>query len=526
MTERFDDQKTTRTIDEYWEIMGRRKWWILGPLFFGWLLVFVSAWVLPATYTSEAIILVEEPKVPKTLVEPNVQVDLMERVQSMSQEVLSRSRLLNMIQDLKLYPRYEGSPDDQVKQMRDDIKLELVQAPATAGKNAGELVAFKIDYGAPKPKTAQQVNARLVSFFIDENVRASQQQSESTTFFLDSQARAAAKALTDEEAKVHAFEAEHEGSLPAELQSNMQIMQGLQNQLQAALGARERAIQQQTYLNSLMNQYQTMGTDSLAATAPVGLDRQMEEERAALANLRTKYTDDHPDVKAMKDSIARLEKLKKDMSAEARENLETNTATPAQMAAMGPLIQLQSQMKANKLELQSLEQKIQQLQQAGQMYQKRIEDTPAVQAQMEDLMRDYDSTKKAYSDLLDKTGQSSLATNLQRQQQGEQFRIIDPPGLPDKPSFPDRFKFSLAGVAVGILLAVGLGAGIEFLDDRIRNEEELAAAVPLPVLVEIPPLPTQREIRRARWTPWITAAATLVILILIPTGIVYAYYWG
>ena len=108
----------------------------------------------------------------------------------MTQQVLSRTRLLNLIQNLKLYPRYESSPDDQVKQMREDIKLELVQAPASAGKNSGELVAFKIDYEAPNPIAAQQVNAKLASFFIDENVRASQEQSEATTLFLDSQARA------------------------------------------------------------------------------------------------------------------------------------------------------------------------------------------------------------------------------------------------------------------------------------------------------------------------------------------------
>ena len=525
MTEQLDEQKATRGVDEYAAIIGRRKWWILGPLFFGWLLVFVSAWVLPTTYTSESIILVEEQKVPKTFVEPNVQVDLMERVQGMTQQVLSRTRLLNLIQTLKLYPHYESSPDDQVKVMREDIKLELVQAPATAGKNAGELVAFKIDYDAPTPSIAQQVNAKLAGFFIDENVRASQEQSESTTLFLDSQVRAAAQMLADQENKVHEFEAQHEGSLPQELQSNIQILSGLQAQLQAALGARERALQQQTYLNSLLNQYQSMGTDGMAG-APPSLDQQMEVARAQLAAMRAKYTDDHPDIKAMKDNIARLEKLKKDMDAEAKENLDSNAATPAQINALTPLMQVQSQLKSNKMEVQSAEQKAQQLQEQVQLYERRISETPSVQAAMDGLMRDYDATKNGYSALVEKKGSSALATSLQRNQQGEQFRIIDPPSLPDKPSFPDRFKFSLSGLAVGLIFAVAFGAGTEFVDDRIRSEQDLVEATTLPVLVEIPPLPTEKEIRRARWTPWIAAAAALVIAILIPLGIVYAYYWG
>ncbi len=525
MTEELDDQQSMRGMEDYWAIALRRRWWILGPLFFGWLLVFASAWVIPATYTSEAVVLVEGQKVPETYVEPNVHVDLSERVQAMKQQVLSRTRLLNLITSLKLYPRYEGSPDDQVREMRDDIKLDLVQAPPSAGKNAGELVAFKVDYSSPNPVTAQQVNASLVSFFIDENVRASQEQSESTTLFLDSQVRGAAQSLSDQESKLHAFEAEHEGSLPQELQSNIQILNGIQAQLQSALAARDRAMQQQTYLNSLLTQYQSMGTEGLAG-APASVDTQLEAARAALAQLRAKYTDDHPDIKALKDNIARLEKLKKDMGAEAKENLESNAATPAQVAAMTPLMQVQSELKSNKQEIQALEGKIQSLQGEGQEYQKRLSATPAVEAAMEDLLRDYNSTKASYAQLMAKKGASSLATNLQRQQQGEQFRIIDPPSMPDKPSFPDRFKFSLAGVAVGLLMAVVFGAGLEFVDDRIRGEQDLAAATSLPVLVEIPPLPTAAEIRRARWTPWIAAAALLLIVILIPTGIVYAFYWG
>ena len=519
------EQKSTRGIEEYGAIFNRRKWWILGPLFFGWLLVFASAWILPATYTSESVILVEQPKVPKTYVEPNVEVDLSERVQAMTQQVLSRTRLLNLIENLKLYPRYKNSPDDQVKQMREDIKMELVQAQMGAGKNAGELVAFKIDYEAPNAVAAQQVNAKLASFFIDENVRASQEQSEATTLFLDAQARSAAQSLADQEAKVHAFEAQHEGSLPSELQSNIQILNGYQAQLQSALAARERALQQQTYLNSLLNQYQSMGPESLAG-APPTIDAQLEGARAALAQLRAKYTDDHPDIKTLKDNIARLEKLKKDMGAEAKENLESNSATPAQVAAMTPLMQVQSELKSNKQEIQAVEGKIQQLEATVQQYQKRVAETPAVDAEMTTILRDWDSTKKAYDDLLEKRGGSQLATNLERQQQGAQFRIIDPPSLPDKPSFPDRFKFSLSGLAIGIILAVFFGAGLEFIDDRVRTEQDLIEAVPLPVLVEIPPLPTEAEIRRARWSPWIAAAATLLVAILIPMGIVYAWYWG
>jgi capsular polysaccharide biosynthesis protein len=141
-------------------------------------------------------------------------------------------------------------------------------------------------------------------------------------------------------------------------------------------------------------------------------------------------------------------------------------------------------------------------------------------------MRNYDESKKNYDDLLAKDMSSQLATSLNRQQQGDQFRIIDPPSLPEKSSFPDRFKFSLAGLGAGLALAFVFGVGSEFLDDRIRSEQDLVDAAALPVLVEIPALPTDHELAVRRWKPWIALAAAVLIAIVIPTGIWYAYFWG
>src|ERR1039457_6083872 len=319
MMEEIEDQKSAQGVDEYWAMVFRRRWWILGPLFFGWLLVLASAWVIPAKYASESVVLIEPPKVPKDLVMPNVQVDLADRVQSMSTQVLSRTRLLGLIEKFHLYRSYASSPDDQVQKMRDDAHFELVQAPTSS--NQKELVAFKMAYKAPDPQTAQNVNAALTSFFVDENVRTSQEQSEATTHFLDTQARALGQTLADEESKVRAYEAQHDGSLPQQLQSNIQILNGIQSQLQAAQTSHERALQQQSYLSSLQKQYETRGD---SADVPSSLEGQLESARAQLADLQARYTDDHPDIKKLKEAIAGLEKLKKELGAEAKEKLETN----------------------------------------------------------------------------------------------------------------------------------------------------------------------------------------------------------
>ncbi len=530
MMDELDDQKPMRGLDDYWAMVVRRRWWILGPLFLGWLISFASAWIIPPKYTSETVILVEPQKVPQQFVLPNVQLDLEERMQSIQQQVLSRSRLLNIINSLHLYQGlFYSSPDDQITQMRKDIKVDLIETPNQPGKPPG-LTAFKISYVADKPLIAQQVNTQLAGYFIDENVRASQNQSESTTTFLDSQLTAAAAALGAQEKQIREYEAAHMGELPDQLQSNLQILSGAQSQLQAAIDGRDKALQQQAYLNSLATQYDAMGvTESSPAATPTGA-QQLASMRAELAVLEAKYTPDHPDVKNLKDTIARMEQAQKEpedtKSGDDSKDSDKTAATPSQVQAMTPVMQIQSQLKANKLEIQTEEARISKLEQKVNQYQARLNATPGHQQELSDIMRNYDESKRNYDNLLGKTMQSSLATNLTRQQQGDQFRIIDPPTLPDKSSFPDRFRFSLAGLGIGLMLAFVFGVGSEFLDDRIRGEHDLLEAAQLPVLAEIPPLPTDREIASQRWKPWIAVAAAIVIAIIIPTGIWYAYFWG
>jgi uncharacterized protein involved in exopolysaccharide biosynthesis len=252
--------------------------------------------------------------------------------------------------------------------------------------------------------------------------------------------------------------------------------------------------------------------------------------KAELATLQSKYTPDHPDVKKLKDTISKMEQLQKEPPAatsdDASKDPDKSTTTASQLQAMTPVMQIQSQLKANKLEIQTREAQIARLESKVNEYQARLNATPGRQQELSDIMRNYDESKKNYDALLGKTMSSSLATSLNRQQQGDQFRVIDPPSLPEKASFPDRFKFSLAGLGAGLALAFVFGVGMEFVDDRIRSETDLISASTLPVLAEIPPLPTDREIAAQRWKPYIAVAAAILVAIIIPTGIWYAYFWG
>src|SRR4029077_11462074 len=214
------DEAVFRSWEEYWAIAVRRGGWVLLPLFLVWAAVWGASWLLPATYQSESLILVEQQKVPDQYVIPNITGNLQERLQNLTEQILSRTRLQETIDHFRLYSSKKGLPSsaDPVEQMRSDIKIELVAAP----DHPGEYTAFKMRYSASSPELAQGVNSELTSLFIAENVNTQRQLSENTTPFLETQLAEARVRMADQEAKVAAFKQKHLGELPSQLESNMQ----------------------------------------------------------------------------------------------------------------------------------------------------------------------------------------------------------------------------------------------------------------------------------------------------------------
>ena len=179
----------------------------LIPLFVGWVLVWGASWVLPPRYQSTTLILVEQPTMPKDYVTPNVNDDLQDRMQSITQQILSRTRLLHIIDQLDLYvePHSQRSADQKVERMRKDIDIELVRDARN------QITAFNVSYSSRDAQLAQQVTSELTNLFINENLEVRQQQSEDTTKFLESQLETARKTLSDQEDKVRQFKAQHPG---------------------------------------------------------------------------------------------------------------------------------------------------------------------------------------------------------------------------------------------------------------------------------------------------------------------------
>jgi succinoglycan biosynthesis transport protein ExoP len=527
-----DSNPETFNLKQYWAVVRRRHWYFIIPLFLGWLAIWGASWLMPSVYRSGTLILVEQPTVPQQYVTPNVTDNLQDRLQSITQQILSRTRLLHIIQQLNLYSaeRQRANPDQLVDRMRKDIEIELVRAPGE------QLTAFNVYYSSHDPVVAQQVTRHLTDLFISENLEVRQQQSEETTKFLETQLEEARKTLADQEIKVRDFKNQHLGELPGQLQGNLQILGGLQAQLQSEEDALFSAKQQNSYLQSLIQQYRTAQRAAKSTEAsPQGLsaiDQQLDKLRAQLSELQSHYTDRHPDVRKVKEQIAEAERTKQQVEANLQNNVthpqeDTGSSpSPSDLSSGSPLLQLQNQLQANKVEIGNRERAVAELKSRINNGQAHLNQEPVREQQLSELTRGYDQSKANYDDLLKKKNESALATSMELRQQGEHFRILDPPSLPVTPFSPNRLKLCGMGLLAGLILGAVFTAGAEMLDDRLYSEKDLKKFIQADVISEIPNIITPDEEKKRRKRLQLQWASTALVVAVIAAGCALTYFRG
>ena len=324
------------------------------------------------------------------------------------------------------------------------------------------------------------------------------------------------------------------GELPGQLQSNLQILGGLQNQLASEQDALGRAKQQNAYYESLISQYKTVAATQPKAGQPntVGLpalDQELDRLKAQLADLSSRYTDQHPDVRKVKEEIAETEKMRQQVLADMKAKAaDPSNSTPEYASAkdMAPLMEVESQLKGNQIEIANRQRTIADLEGKINEYQARLNGAPVREEELADLTRDYDQSQKDYDSLLARRNQSELATNLNKSQEGEHFSMIDPPNLPTKPYSPDRFKLSLAGLFVGLVLGAGVTAGTEFVDDRVYRQEDFKKLLAVEVMAEIPPLPTPEEESRGRRRLVLESVLAGALSLITLAGVAFSFLRG
>jgi polysaccharide chain length determinant protein (PEP-CTERM system associated) len=462
----------------------RRRWVLItiltvigAPLSYG-----VSRF-LPNRYKSQTLVLIEPPTVPTDFVKPVITTEINARLASMQEEILSRTRLEPIIHQYGLYSGDVNRvpPDALVARLQKDIEITPVQPMAET--RAQELPGFHIIVTLDNPQTAQEVCSAVTHMFIEESIRLRQQRSEDTTQFLAQQLVDAKAKLDEQDSKLAAFKSRYIGSLPEEEQGNLNLLMGLTSQLDAATQALARAQQDKSFAESMLAQQVGAWQASESGASPQTMDTQLTALQTQLANLQARYTDDYPDVAKTKNEIAALQKkiAETDSPKVSNDGRPAKTASePTQIAQLRAEVHTTDQVIAQKTKEQA------KIQQDIKVYQDRVQSSPAVEQQYKELTRDYQTALDFYNDLLKKRDQSTMATDLERHQQGEQFKILDPANLPDQPSFPNRPAFALGGLGGGLALGLGIAFLLESRDTSFRTERDVEFALRLPVLAMIP----------------------------------------
>jgi polysaccharide chain length determinant protein (PEP-CTERM system associated) len=465
--------------------MLRRHWVLIlvctlvgGPLAYG-----VSR-LLPVKYKSQTLVLVEQQSVPTDYVKSIDTSDISQRLSSMQQQILSRSRLEPIIRQYGLYATDVDKASMEALVGRLQKAIEVTPVAPMAETRARELPGFNVAVTMDNARTAQQVCTAVTSMFIEENLKSRQQHSEQTTQFLSTQLVDAKAALDDQDAKLAAFKSQHINSLPDEEQTNLNLLTGLTSQLDAATQALARGQQDKSFAESMLTQQEAAWQSSQTGHNPATLEQQLIALQTQLASLQARYTDDYPDVIKAKADISALQKKMAESNsqeaAQASPNGVKNSIEPPQIQQLRAQVHNYDQVIAEKTKEQE------QIKQQIRLYQDRIQSSPAVEQQYKEVTRGYQTALDSYNDLLKKRQESSMATQLEHDQQGEQFRVLDPANLPDTPSFPNRPLFALGGLGGGLALGLGLAFFIEMKDSSFKNERDVEVALQLPVLAMIP----------------------------------------
>ena len=473
------------TLSDYVAIFKRR--WLMISLItvLGGVIGVLIAKVLPKRYTSQTLVLVQQPTVDPKLVEPVMSDEMSQRLSGMQQQILSRSRLEPLIQKFGLYKEdIDKVPTGElVERLRKAITVTPIQAMAET--RAQNLPGFTITVTMNDPKLAQQLCSTITSMFTEENLQLRQDQAEGTTQFLGKQLEDAKAKLDEQDSKLAAFKRRYLGALPDQEQTNLNLLTGLNSQLEAATEALARAQQDKSFAESVLTQQlAALQVTSPSGQSPDTMQQQLASLQGQLTSLQAKYTADHPDVIKMKADIANL----KSKIAESDDQLKSVGAEKSTRPATEPaqVQQLRAQVHQYDQVIKERASQEDEIQKQIKIYQSRVQSSPGVEQEYKQITRDYQTALDFYTDLLKKRDLSAMATDLEKQQQGGQFRILDPANVPDKPSFPQVPYFALGGLVGGMALGFGLGLVFEMQDTSLRSEREVEVALRLPVLAMLP----------------------------------------
>jgi polysaccharide chain length determinant protein (PEP-CTERM system associated) len=467
------------TLQDYTTIL-KRRWWIIAiPAIIFPIVGFGITFLVQPEYMSQTLVLVEQQKVPESYVKAIVTEDLNGRLATMKEQILSRSRLQPIIERFNLFANSKLSMDDRIDMTRKNIGIAPIQSEIA---RTNGLPGFYISFKAGDPRTAQLVCGEIQSLFVSENLSDRAVSAAGTTDFLKGQLADAKAKLDEQDEKMRKFQQAYVGKLPGAEASNLNMLTTLNTQLDATTQALTRLEQNKSYVESMaaLQQQNQASQGEHGGSTPQGRLGELQQLQAQEADLTSRYTDDYPDVVSVRRKIRELrEQIAKAPAPVAEKTATSSTPKPLDSIAA---LQLHTQLRSMDQEIAQKKRDQASIQTQLHLYQERVASSPEIEEEYKSITRDNQMAQAFYDDLLNKIQTAKMAVDLEKRQQGEQFRVMDEPNLPESPSSPKRPVYVAGGLAAGLFLGLLIVGTLEYLDTAVRSERDIWAFTKLPTL--------------------------------------------
>ncbi|MBU0992213.1 MAG: protein GumC [Proteobacteria bacterium] len=494
--------------DQVIEIVLRRRWFIIIPFCLTMVAGIYLAFTLPKLYKASTLILIQPQKVPTSFVQPIVSSDMDARISTISQQIMSRSNLEKIIEQFDLFRGPEASKmffEDKINALRERIKVDVTRSRKDAD-------AFSISYTGQEPEKVMRIANTLASFFIDESLKLREETALGTSNFLDVELDSIRKRLEENEALLKTYRESFMGGLPEQLDTNLRILDRLQEQLSGKQEGMRDAQNRLEVLSSQLVEIERLkeaiskSPDDIMNSSDTDSYVKLAQLREQLAYLLTRYTERHPDIQRLQTTIARLEK-----------DIADNNKPGSLDSTVRDTKQAWHQKKRQEdilFEIQTFKDDIATIQNQIQVYQKRVEDTPKREQELLTIKRDYQNVMDSYNSLLARKLEAELAVNMEKKQKGEQFRILDSARLPEKPVSPNMQKLFLIILAIGLGIGGGFSFLLEFFDQSFRRPDDVENFLGISVLATVPIIIRPAHIIKQRITTFMSIISVLFSMLL------------
>ena len=547
------------------DIIRRRKGIFLVSFLSIFSIVAGIAIYLPPIYQSEVTILVENQEIPDEYVRSTITSVVNERLETITQQIMSRSKLSDIIREYDLYPTADTN-SEKIRLMREDVNLRTIDAKITEKRTVRAitvLVAFILSYQGKDPETVQQVADVLAKLYVDEELKNREKLAGTTTVFFEKELERLRDNLNDYEEKISAFRSAHIEELPGSigviLQTISRLEQDLERHNTTIRTLRDKKIYLEGQIASIDPLLPVVTTDGKVASNP---KERLKSLQIQLIQMRSNLSDKHPDVKALISEIEKLEaqvgypdaslekvkrlqylknrlsqsrvelgenhpdvvKLSRETEALSREVQQLGSAAKAKkFAEQKPdnpaYLTIRAQIYAAENEIESLLNDRIRIEGKLEEYRKRVEKAPLVEEEYNKLTLDYESAKNKYHEMMNKFQTAKISREMDLGEQGEQFTIVEPAYYPDRPFKPNRLSIILLGLVVGLGAGIGLAALQESMDRSVKSAEDVERIFGTPVIATVSLFESLGH-KRARRSKRLMMAFAMVLIVVCGSFII------